>query len=81
MEAWQKWLSWGENDKVGAALIDKIASFGLGDPEIIEFLEGRTTSGIPMIRLAASDALTRLAAQGDVLAIAASQRCQKHHRL
>lgn len=51
MDAWQYWLSWGENDKVGAHLIDQIARFGLGDAEIIEFLEARTTSGIPLIHL------------------------------
>lgn len=51
MDAWQYWLSWGENDKVGAHLIDQIARFGLGDAEIIEFLEARTTSGIPLIRI------------------------------
>lgn len=80
MEAWQQWLNWGENDKVGAGLIHTIASFGRGDPEIINFLESRTTSGIAAIRSAASNALTHLADQGDDLALAASRRCQKYDR-
>ncbi|HEY9626475.1 MAG TPA: hypothetical protein V6C84_04170 [Coleofasciculaceae cyanobacterium] len=80
MEAWQQWLRWGENDKVGAGLIHTIASFGRGDPEIIDFLESRTTSGIVAIRSAASNALTHLAGQGDDLALAASRRCQQYDR-
>lgn len=80
MDAWQYWLSWGENDKVGAHLIDQIARFGLGDAEIIEFLEARTTSGIPLILSAASRALSRLADQGDEQALAAKRRCQQYER-
>jgi hypothetical protein len=78
MQAWRQWLSWGENDKVGAGLIGAIADFGLGDPEIIDFLEERTTSGIAAIRSAASNAITHLANQGDVLAMAANRRRQKY---
>jgi hypothetical protein len=78
MAAWQQWLRWGENDKVGSGLIAAIASFGLGDPEIIDFLESRTDSGIAAIRAAASNALTHLAGQGDVLALFASRRYQKY---
>lgn len=80
MEAWQHWLNWGENDKIGAGLIHAIASFGRGDPEIIDFLESRTTSGITAIRSAASNALTHLAGQGDDLALAAKRRYQKYER-
>jgi hypothetical protein len=78
MAAWRQWLSWGENDNVGAGLIDTIASFGLGDPEIIDFLESRTDSGIEAIRSATSNALTHLAGQGDVLALFASRRYHKY---
>ncbi len=78
MEAWRQWLSWGENDNVGAGLIGTIASFGLGDPEIIDFLESRIDSGIVAIRSAAANALTHLAGQGDVLAQFASRRYQKY---
>jgi hypothetical protein len=78
MATWQQWLRWGENDKVGAGLIATISSFGLGDPEIIDFLESRTDSGIAAIRSAASNALTHLANQGDVLALFASRRYRKY---
>jgi hypothetical protein len=78
MAAWRQWLRWGENDKVGAGLIHAIAEFGLGDPESIDFLESRTDSGIAAIRSAASNALTHLAGQGDVLALFASRRHQKY---
>lgn len=80
MEAWRYWLSWGENDKVGAYLIDQIARFGLGDAKIIEFLETCTTSGILLIRSAASNTLSRLANQGDEQAMAAKRRCQQYDR-
>lgn len=78
MAAWQQWLNWGENNKVGAGLIHTIASFGLGDPEIIDFLESRTTSGIAAIRSAAYSALIHLEGQGDELASAARKRCQEY---
>ncbi|MBD2326015.1 hypothetical protein [Alkalinema sp. FACHB-956] len=78
MAAWQQWLRWGENDNIGAGLIGVIASFGLGDPEIIDFLESCTSSGIAAIRSAASIALTNLANQGDVLALFASRRYQQY---
>ncbi len=78
MAAWRHWLNWGENDKVGAGLIHTIASFGLGDPEIINFLEARTTSGIAPIRSAAYSALIHLEGQGDELASAARKRCQEY---
>lgn len=76
MVAWQQWLNWGENDKVGAGLIHTIASFGRGDAKIIDFLESRTTSGIAAIRSAAHSALIQLEGQGDELASAARKRCQ-----
>jgi hypothetical protein len=76
--AWRSWLNWGENDKVGAHLIHEIARFGAGDPEIIEFLEGRTKSGIAAIGSAASSALIGLEGEGDQLASAARKRCQDY---
>lgn len=78
MAAWQQWLNWGENDQVGAGLIHTIASFGLGDPDIIDFLESRTASGIAAIRSAAYRALIHLEGQGDQLASAARKRCQNY---
>jgi hypothetical protein len=78
MDAWRQWLSWGENDKVGAGLIATIASFGLGDPEIIEFLESRIDSGLAAIRSAASNSLGYLAYQGDVLALFAHRRYHRY---
>lgn len=64
------WYSWGEYDTTGAEILTKLGELGQGNPDAIAALKRSAQGRIARTSNAASNALSRLATQGDPLAIA-----------
>ncbi len=78
LEAFQRWWSHGENEKLGGKLLTRLGDFAAGDPEAIAVLETRAKGNIIWTRSAATAALTKLAIQGDPLATESLQKCEQY---